>query len=442
MIGGQQSDEELGRLAARGDEQAFSDLYDRYFPEVFDYAIRISRDRDIAALVLQSAFLRLYQTLQSGSLPPSIKVQLFAGAHHDLAERMRGRRPALIEGEEAFVGADQARLARAVGGPELHEQTRLVWQAARELKPEDYELLDLSIRRELSDEEMAGFLRTRPQSVQARLDRARAAFEESFSSLVIMTYGRRACMDLDFLIAEDKWSSSLRRRLLQHAGGCPICPTTRRAYLSAAEALGAIAVAPSPPGWQAIMLSRLLKAREGGEATPAGPLLPGNVPAPAPVATEEAAAPVSASPYTARPMTSYSTTPGMFDRFADWGGGRGPLVAVFGGGLLIVLMIFGGIYSAGGFSGGSPSEATDTPAVTTTATRTRTPTATATRTATSTFAPGETDTPEPTERPTREPTDTPAPIPPTNTPVPVPATNTPPASTPLPTPLATPVTTP
>lgn len=434
MIGGQQSDEELARLAAGGDERAFSDLYNRYVPEVFDYAIRISRDRDIAALVLQSAFLRLHQTLQSGTLPPSIKLQLFAGAHHDLAERMRGRRMPVMEGEEAFVVADAARLARSVPGPELHELTRLAWQAARELRPEDYELLDLSIRRGLSDEEIAAFMRTRPQSVQVRLDRARGLFEDSFSSLVLLTYGRRACLDLDFLVAEDKWSSSLRRRILQHTASCPVCQSTRGAYISAAEALAAIAVAPAPPGWQAIMLSRLLKAREGGEATPAGPLLPGNVPAPAPVSTPEAAAAASASPYTARPMTSYSTSPGVFDRFADWGGGRGPLVAVFGGGLLILLMIFGALCSAGAFDSGSPSKATGTPTVTRTATRTRTPTITATLTATNTPPPQSTDTPEPTEVPTSAPTNTPVPAPPTNTPAPVPPTSTPPVSTPLATP--------
>ncbi len=434
MIGGQQSDEELARLAAGGDERAFSDLYNRYFPEVFDYAIRISRDRDIAALVLQSAFLRLYQTLQSGALPPSVKLQLFAGAHHDLAERMRSRRSSVIEGEEAFVVADPARLARAVPGLELHELTRLAWQAARELKPEDYELLDLSIRRGLSDEEMAAFMRTRPQSVQARLDRARAAFEQSFSSLVLLNYGRRACLDLDFLIAEDKWSSSLRRRILQHVAACPVCQTTRRAYISAAEAFSAIAVAPGPPGWQAIMLSRLLKAREAGEAAPAGPLLPGNVPAPVPTATSEAAATPSSSPYSARPMTSYSTNPGMFDRFADWGSGRGPLVAVFGGGLLILLMIFGALCSAGAFDSGAPSKATGTSTVTRTATRTRTPTITVTQTATNTPPPKATNTPAPTEVPTSVPTNTPVPVPPTNTPVPVPPTSTPPVSTPAPTP--------
>jgi DNA-directed RNA polymerase specialized sigma24 family protein len=428
MVGGQQSDEELARLAAGGDERAFSDLYNRYVPEVFDYAIRISRDRDIAALVLQSAFLRLYQTLQSGTLPPSIKLQLFAGAHHDLAERMRGRRMPVIEGEEAFVVADAARLARVVPGPELHELTRLAWQAARELRPEEYELLDLSIRRGLSDEEIASFMRTRAQSVQVRLDRARGLFEESFSSLVLLSYGRRTCLDLDFLVAEDKWSSSLRRRILQHMASCTVCQNTRRAYISAAEALAAIGVAPAPPGWQAIMLSRLLKAREGGEAAPTGPLLPGGVPAPEPVSAEAATAPLSTSPYTARPMTSYSTNPGMFERFADFGG-RGPLVAVFGGGLLILLMIFGALCSAGAFdSGSSSSKPTGTATVTRTATRTRTATVTATLTATE-APPEATETLEPTEAPTTEPTSTPAPVLPTDTPVPVPPTSTPPVST-------------
>jgi RNA polymerase sigma factor (sigma-70 family) len=432
MNGGQQSDEELAQLAAGGDERAFSDLYNRYFPEVFDYAIRISRDRDIAALVLQSSFLRLYQLLQAGSPPPSVKLHLYAGAHHDLAERMRARKSAIVEGEEAFAGADPARIERQLPAAELHEQTRLVWQAVRELRPDDYELLDLSIRRGLSDEEIASFRRVRSQSVQTRLDSARQTLEDSFSSLLLLTYGRRACLDFDFLVAEDKWSTSLRRRILQHMESCPVCQGTRRAYMSAAEALAAIAAVPAPPGWQAIMLSRLLKAREGGEAAPAGPLLP-NTPAPVVVPTPEqiAGATPSASPYSARPMASYSSNPSPFERLPDFSG-RGPLIAVFGGALLIVLMIFLGLCSAGAFDGGDDDvSATGTPTTTGTATRTRTPTATTTSTQTPTFEPLPTETEVPTDIPTEvpQPTDTPVPQP-TDTPVPQP-TNTPLVETPV-----------
>jgi RNA polymerase sigma factor (sigma-70 family) len=435
MNGGQQSDEELARLAAGGDERAFSDLYNRYFPEVYDYAIRISRDRDIAALVLQSSFLRLHQALQSGTPPPSVKLQLFVGAHHDLAERVRRRRSLVMEGEEAFVAPDPDRLGRPLGGAELHELTRVAWQAARELRPEDYELLDLSVRRNLSDEEIAAAVRTRPQTVQARLDRARAMFEDSFSSHLLLLYGRRACLELDFLVAEDKWSSSLRRRIFHHLAACQICQGTRRAYPSAADVLASIGVAPAPPGWQAIMLSRLLKAREGGDAQPSGPLLPGRPAAPMPAldplpapAPEVAAPAASArSGYsTGRPPADSWGQPGFIDRFSDWSGGRGPLVAVFGGGLLIVLMIFGGLCGAGAFDSGSTNKhVTVTPTRTVKATRTRTPTVTATLTATETPPPEKTPTEEP---PTLVPTDTPFPLQ-TSTPAPA-QTNTPP---PLPT---------
>ncbi len=447
MTGGERSDEELARLAAGGDERAFSDLYNTYFPEVYDYAIRISRDRDIAALVLQSAFLRLYQTLQSGELPPSIRLQLYASAHQDLSERLRTRRTPVIEGEEAFVIADAERVAGAVPGPELHELSRLAWQAARELRADDYELLDLSMRRGLSDEEIASFVRMRPNQVQMKLDKARATFEESFTSLVLMHYGRRSCLDLDFLVAEDKWSTSLRRRILQHLAACQVCQGTRRAYITAAEGLAVGAIAPAPPGWQAIMLSRLLKAREGGEASPTGPLLPGVAPVIVPTSPASAPAPsvapaplpsadMGTSPYTARPLPSYSTRSTPMDRFSDWGSGRGPLFAVFGGGLIILLMVFGALCTAGAFDGGSDNnEAQETATGTSTATRTRTPTVTMTQTSTSTLPPAPTDTPEPpTDTPPPAATDTPPPPPPTDTPVPPPATNTPEPVTPVSTP--------
>jgi RNA polymerase sigma factor (sigma-70 family) len=440
MEPGQRSDEDLAGAVAQGDDSAFRELYARHVASVYDYAVRISRDRDIAALVVQSSFLRLVQRLRAGETQPAVKIRLFAGARHDLAERLRRRRGPVMEGEEAFGVAGPSQVTGA-SAAELPELARLVWQAARELGLDDYELLDLHLRRGFSVEEIATILRSRPGSVQARLDRARGALEDAYTALVLMTYGRRACIDLDFVVAEAKWSPALGRRILRHLQGCATCQARRGAFVPAGELLAALAPAAAPARWPEVMLSRVLEAVGAAdttvEALPASqPAPPQRPPEPAPTAPRPAPVPAPIP----QPTPSLGAEPqaaagaGVWERFFSGGGGRGPLVAVLAGGVLVVAIALGALCGAGAFDGGGTSEADETPTGTATAsqTPTRTLTATPSVTVTNTPPPAATATPVP---PTATST---SPPPPTATSPPPPPPTRPPAATPTPAPETTP----
>jgi DNA-directed RNA polymerase specialized sigma24 family protein len=433
MVTDQRSDEDIARQAAGGDGAALRELYAGYFAHVYDYAIRISRDRDVAALVVQAGFLRVFQGLLAGQAPPSFRLTLFSYARHDLVERLRRRRGPMTEGEESFALADPAAASSDMAA-DLPELARIAWHAARELRIDDYELLDLSVRRGLGVEEIATVMRGRPQAIQSRLGEVQSLLEASFSGLVLFTYGRHACLDFDFMVAESQWSAGLQKRVAQHLSTCQTCQATRRRFISAAEVLGLLAFVPAPASWQQIMLNRLLEALyPDGVAPPAasaaapapaptpapGPaaaLTPAPaparapMPAPAPVAPmpRPAAAPSYPSyPYAGQPMPLPSGAgSGVVDRFFGDGPPRGALLAVLGGGVLIIAIIVGSLCAAGAFNSGG-SHATPTPTLTSTATLTRTPTLTPTPTGTSTPLPQSTATEAPTEVPTAAPTQTP-----------------------------------
>ena len=435
MVSEQRSDEDLAGQAAGGDATPLGELYNRYFSHVYDYAIRISRDREVAALVVQAGFLRAFQDIQAGQPPPSFRLALFSYARQDLSERLRRRRGQVTEGEEAFAVAQPA-IASPDMAADLPELARIAWHSARELRIDDYELLDLSVRRGLTVEEIALVLRGRPQAIQSRLGQVQNNLEGGFSALVLFTYGRHACLDLDFMAAENAWSAALQKRVVQHLSTCQTCQTTRRRFLSAAEVLGLLAVVPAPGSWQQIMLNRLLEALYPGaapalpaQAPPAAaPVSPQPLPAPAPAPVAAPApiapAPRPANPYAEMPMPLPSSDgPRVLDRFFGDGPPRAALLAVLGGGVLIIALVVGSLCAAGAFDSGG-AKATPTPTLTSTATRTRTPTATATLTATFTPRPSSTPTEEPpTEEPTEVPTETPeeasaTPPPSTDTPEP------------------------
>ena len=54
------SDSSLMRHLMEGSEDALEDLYDRHAQAVFSTALRVSRDREIAAEVVQDTFLTLW----------------------------------------------------------------------------------------------------------------------------------------------------------------------------------------------------------------------------------------------------------------------------------------------------------------------------------------------------------------------------------------------
>jgi RNA polymerase sigma factor (sigma-70 family) len=418
MVTDQRSDEDFARQAAGGDGAALRELYARYFAHVYDYAIRISRDREVAALVVQAAFLGVFQGLLTGEAPPSFRLALFSYARHDVAERLRRRRGPVTEGEESFALADPA-VASSDMAADLPELARIAWHTARALRIDDYELLDLSVRRGLGVEETAAVLRARPQAIQSRLSRVQSLFEAAYSSLVLFTYGRHACLDLDFMVAEGQWSAGLQKRVVQHLSTCQTCQATRRRFLSAAEVLGLLAFVPAPASWQQIMLNRLLEALYPGGVAPQAAPAPTPAPAPAPAPTPAPArapmpspAPIApmprpagapSYPYAGQPMPLPSAAgEGVFDRFFGDGPPRGALLAVLGGGVLIVAIVVGSLCAAGAFQSGGP-DATPTPTLTATATMTRTPTPTLTPTATSTPRPSATPTEVPTEAATQTP---------------------------------------
>ena len=435
----ERSDEELAQGAGGGDEAAFVELYRRYFPRVYDLALRLTHDRETAAAAAQASFYRAHHALLSAEAEAPFKSHVFGLAHRDLAERMRGRPSQAQEEGEAFATADPALLATEVPAADLPDLAELTWQAASDLKADEYELLDLSVRQQMDAGDAAAVLGTRPEAVERKLGRIHDLFEESFSSLVLLNRGRQDCGDLDSLVGEDQNSPAHRRRVIQHLRGCESCKTTRRRYPPASELLAALTPAPAPAGWQETILVRLLEAardRTAGATAAglAGPAeaIPTSRPESPPTARAGGASPARpASEMFAGLDGGGDGMGGWLSRYLGLGGERGPLFVVLGAALLVVVIAVTALCSVGVFDGdGEPATGTETP----TPTATTTGTTTATPTATGTPTPTEVLTGTPTESP---PTETPVPA--TDTPVPatdtpVPATDTPVPSTDTPVP--------
>jgi RNA polymerase sigma-70 factor, ECF subfamily len=95
------SDHGLLALVARGDREAYARLYDSYAAPAYSLALRIVRDRDLAADVVQDAFLTIWNqasTFDASRGQPS--TWILTVTHHkavDIVRREQRRRAEAID---------------------------------------------------------------------------------------------------------------------------------------------------------------------------------------------------------------------------------------------------------------------------------------------------------------------------------------------------------
>jgi RNA polymerase sigma factor (sigma-70 family) len=85
-----ETDDDLAARAAEGAQDAFGELYERQYAPLYD--VRILRDPDAAADVVQTTFTRAWPALKDGFRPTSVKAWLFGIARNLSIDELRRRR--------------------------------------------------------------------------------------------------------------------------------------------------------------------------------------------------------------------------------------------------------------------------------------------------------------------------------------------------------------
>ena len=149
------SDHGLLALTARGDREAFARLYDMYSAVAYSLAVRIVRDRDLAADVVQDAFVTVWNQAAkfeaSRGQPSSWILTL---THHkavDMVRREQRRRAEPLEAGAELVDTAPPVDERAWQGV-AREQVR---QAMQKLPDPHREVLELAYFAGFSQSELA-----------------------------------------------------------------------------------------------------------------------------------------------------------------------------------------------------------------------------------------------------------------------------------------------
>lgn len=275
------TDEDLVSRSLQGDQDAFADLYQRYFDQVYDFIARMTRNQADAADVVQDTFMKILPGLETRPPHTSFKAWLFTVARNTAIDRLnRTRREVPIATEEYDQGEPYlfAHMSSPpAGDPERtlldNELAALVWQAARGLTPQDYGLLDMSLRQGLEPEDIATALNTSRGNVYTMLSRLRNSLEESVTALLLTRRGRQDCSVLSDLLARRQITDALdpnaRRAVNRHIASCDTCQGNRQRYASASAIFSGLAPVSAVPAFKSSLLADL--TQQNATPSAAGP---------------------------------------------------------------------------------------------------------------------------------------------------------------------------
>ena len=274
------SDGDLVLLALEGRQDAFSALYERYFPSVFDFLTRMLRNREEAADVAQDAFIKALEQLGNLKNPERFKSWLFTIAHRTGLNRIRSSKRTKAVGRVD----DDERATMAVADPDptsnpeqmaaTQEAADIVWEAAALLDPRTYAVMDLHVRQGLDSAEIAEVMGVTKGNAYTMVSRMKQSFSNTLATYLLVRKGRQDCDDLAGIVEPDvtKMTPDLRRKADRHVAKCSVCSENKAIYFEPVKLFAALMLVPIPAGLKASIWGAVAAAgaAAGGATATAG----------------------------------------------------------------------------------------------------------------------------------------------------------------------------
>jgi RNA polymerase sigma factor (sigma-70 family) len=238
-------DSEIVTAITAGDADGLAAAYDRYAAPLHDFCFSLLGVPAEAAEAVQDTFA--IAGARAGGLRDAdrLKPWLYAVARNECHRRLRERAGPDHAGETGDVTEDTIDLG--------HDLERAEWRAVvattvAALSPGEREVIELSLRHDFSDEDLAaalGISRHQARELSARTCRR---FEDSLGALHLARSGRPSCAALDELLEgwdgqrDGQQADLLRRHLSRHMRQCRGCADRRHRDLQPATLLAVLPV--------------------------------------------------------------------------------------------------------------------------------------------------------------------------------------------------------
>jgi RNA polymerase sigma factor (sigma-70 family) len=259
-------DGEIVAATLAGDPAALIDAYDQYAPGLYAYCrSMLSRPAD-AADAVQDTFVVAAAKLGGLRDPDRLRPWLFAVARNECRHQLDGPRVSRSADDDDMTMISERIRVTDTGTPtDEPGQQELVSSALATLKSEDQEIIELTVRHELSGADLADVLGVPPNQAQLLASRARTRLDSALGTVLTARPRLGACPELASLLTDsaDELTGAERKLVRRHLSTCPICTDHQRPEVNAAALLGA-QPAPVPPSGQRFQVLSLLRDTSPG----------------------------------------------------------------------------------------------------------------------------------------------------------------------------------
>jgi RNA polymerase sigma-70 factor (ECF subfamily) len=173
-------DRDLIVKAQRGDVDAYNLLVSRWEKRVFNYLLRLVRNREDALDLCQDVLLKVYQNLRKLEDPGRFAPWMYRIAHNEAYSMLRRKKP------EDDLETSSYDMPSSMGGGMLPVETALAVDAAlRRLSEEQREAVVLKVYQGFKFEEMSEILGCPLSTVKSRLYTALELLKETLAPVGI-----------------------------------------------------------------------------------------------------------------------------------------------------------------------------------------------------------------------------------------------------------------
>jgi RNA polymerase sigma-70 factor (ECF subfamily) len=187
------SDRDTAQRILAGDEAAFTELFDHFFPRLYRFAlVRLRSNRDDACEAVQQTFCRSFERLDSYRGEASLYAWMCQICRNVIADLGRGRQRELTFDTTHYEDQTIAAILESLAAPEIDEPEVSAWrteltqliQTTLDCLPERYgDVLEWKYVDGLSVKEIATRLAVGPKAAESLIMRARVAFREAVGDL-------------------------------------------------------------------------------------------------------------------------------------------------------------------------------------------------------------------------------------------------------------------
>jgi RNA polymerase sigma factor (sigma-70 family) len=260
-------DAQLVHAALAGDQSAFGRLYDTWYDRVWNVALRIVHDREVAAEVAQDTFLSAWRNLRTLDNVDAFGGWLLRIARNASFNRARkeGRSSPVDDQGLTVIEASGASHASAPAGFGVEDRARvaddpeavaadgelvaLVRASAGALGPRDAEVLDLQLRYGLSPAEIGEVMGMNRNAANQLCHRIRQRFAGAVRARVLWKGDRPACDALAELLASAGIATFDGEAVTiadKHAEACDQCSERRELRLQPSAMFAAVPLVAAP----------------------------------------------------------------------------------------------------------------------------------------------------------------------------------------------------